>query len=964
MKVVLFKTTVQGMKTNFITQIKLISFWVLAMLFIAIDQTSAGVFDLVPNRNISHSNLHSHYLIAENPILIDGQLDFQKTNFTSIPADFYFHSEREYWIKLPISTQQTNIADHWITLGLHDEVILYRDQQYLGKTGRTVNKNDCMHPVHRHWLSLMPLSKTPTDYYFHVKTSPFQKPTPLTSQIKSLEMLNSARSHQMEQDISFHFFRISILAIMIFMSVVTFAQFVIKEDQAYRCYGFYLLFTFFYLLISFEQRSPFSFLIESYFAGYHQALVIPTLMLSYYFYTQFVRSILETRTKLIRFDYLLRSHGYMTLFFVGLDLVTNLIFSLGSYPHIRSFMLIATFTMAMLVYFQMGKIKGIVAKLVLTGSLIFSLGSFMGFLFTTFLKLPEGLGIFSDGLTYMQISVLLEVIFFTVALAYLSWQGEKDKAEAKANLITEIYEKEKLVYQNEKSKEFEERRSQFFADTNHELRTPLTIIKGMAENLDKESPQRNIILQNTNSILHLINNMLDLAKAEAGDVKVNMLQDNFVTFCISEIEAWTYFAKTKGIKVIYEPEQSLILMDFDDRKMEQIISNLVSNAIKFTPTDGRITITTKEENEQLILTIEDTGSGIPKEDLPNVFDRYYRAKNAQDKNIEGTGIGLALVKKLVELVHGRIEIFSELERGTSFVLYFPITKLAPYGKAKISLDIAKINQQSQLTISPAPNDAPSLLIVEDNPEILKHLEYALGNAYNTTTATNGSEGIAKARKIFPDLIISDVRMPVQDGLTLCDTLKKDLTTSHIPIILLTAASTDDDKIKGLERRADAYLTKPFSQVELELRIENLLQVKKTLHAYFSKNINPETIQKSQLSKEDQSFLDQLVRFIKENIDDENLDVTQMTQAVNVSRPTLHSKLKALTGLSATKFKKQIKMQEAKRMLDEGHSNISDLAYQLGYKYPNNFSKDFKKWYGVAPNKFGKGNHPENQSAER
>ncbi len=951
------------MKTNFITRIKLTSLWVLAILFIALGKTSAAVFDLVPNTNVSQTNLRPHYLIAENPILIDGQLDWQKTIFTSIPDDFHFQSEKEYWIKLSVRTQATNISDYWVTLGLHDEVKLYRDQQYVGKTGRTVNKDNCMHPVHRHWLSLMPLSKVPTNYHFHIKTAPFQGSTPLVSQIKSLEKLNSIRSHQIENDINFHFFRISILAIMGFMSVVTFAQFIIKKDEAYRCYGFYLLFTFFYLLISFEQRSPFSFLVESYFAGYHQALVIPTLMLSYYFYTQFVRSILKTRTTLVRFDYLLRSHGYMTLFFVGLDLITNLIFSLESYPHIRSFMLIMTFMMAMVIYFHIGKIKGIVAKLVLTGSLIFSLGSFMGFLFTTFFKLPEGLGIFSDGLTYMQISVLLEVVFFTVALAYLSWQVEKDKAETNAKLITETYEKEKLVYQNEKSKEFEGRRSQFFADTNHELRTPLTVIKGMAENLDKEQPQRNIILQNTNNMLHLINNMLDLAKAEAGDVKVNMLQDNFVNFCIAEMEAWTYFAKTKGIKVIYEPEQSLILMDFDDRKMEQIISNLVSNAIKFTPTNGSITVTTKEQDEHLILSITDTGSGIPKEDLPNVFDRYYRAQNAQDQNIAGTGIGLALVKKLVELANGRIEVSSQIEGGTSFVLYFPITKLAPYGKAKISLDIAKINQQSELATSPAPIDAPSLLIVEDNPEILKHLEYALGNIYNITTAINGSEGITKAREIFPDLIISDVRMPVQDGLTLCDTLKKDLTTSHIPIILLTAASTDDDKIKGLERRADAYLTKPFSQVELELRIENLLQVKKTLHAYFSKDINTETIQKSQISTEDQNFLDQLVLFIKKNIDDENLDVTQMTQAVNVSRPTLHSKLKALTGLSATKFKKQIKMQEAKRMLEDGHSNISDLAYQMGYKYPNNFSKDFKKWYGVTPNKFGKGNHPKNESAE-
>jgi len=313
-----------------------------------------------------------------------------------------------------------------------------------------------------------------------------------------------------------------------------------------------------------------------------------------------------------------------------------------------------------------------------------------------------------------------------------------------------------------------------------------------------------------------------------------------------------------------------------------------------------------------------------------------------------------LVKKLVELLGGEITVSSEFKKGTSFVLHFPITKLAPYSKAKTTLN-EKIQSNPNYDIIPrkAPINAPELLIVEDNPEILSHLEYSLSESYNINTAIDGSEGIKKASQFFPDLIISDIRMPVQDGLTLCGTLKKDLNTSHIPIILLTAASSDQDKIKGLEKGADAYITKPYSKIELKLRIENLLQVKKTLHAYFSKNIDSETIKRSKISKEDQSFLDQLVNYIKDNIDDLELDVQRMMKAVNVSRPTLHSKLKSLTGCSASQFKKQIKMQEAKRLLQEGHSNISDLAYSLGYKYPNNFSKDFKKWYGIAPNKFGK-----------
>ncbi len=942
------------MKTTFLLRIISAYLWVAGFSLFATDPVSAGVFDLIPNRSIPQKDLPTYFLMSVDPIIVDGQPDFQNTTFVPIPKDFQFKPKQEYWLKISLKCTQSDAPEQWIHLGHNDEVALYRNQRLVGRAGRAVNTKDCMDSIHRNWLSLMPLPTKPADYYFRIKTGRFQKPGPLSVQLNSFENLEQTRSKTIKNNLKFYFFRISVLAIIAFMILLSFAQFFTSKDKTYRCYSLYLLLTFFYLLITFEQQNSFSFFVQNYFAGYFQTLIIPSLMLSYFFYTQFVRCTLDTRSRQIRLDRLLRNYGLMNLLIVLLDLVIGFVFQADFYPHLRSFSLIICFVVAMYVYLQLWKIKESIAKLILTGSVIFGLGSFLGFLFTTFIKLPEGLGVFSDGLTYMQIGVLLEIIFFTIALAYRSRQIEKEKAKASADLITEIYEKEKLAYQNEKSKEFENRRSQFFADTNHELRSPLTVIKGMAENLEGNNLQRNIILKNTTNMLYLINNMLDLARTESGDVKVNMLQDNFVSFCESQMEAWTYFAKTKKIEVIYQPATKLILMDFDDQKMEQIISNLMSNAIKFTPPEGTITVTTELHHDQLVLTLQDTGNGIAKADLPRVFDRYYRVENPQNNKIEGTGIGLALVKKLVELAHGTIEVSSKLGVGSSFILYFPITKLAPYGKAKISLDTPlPMDTQNDLLTSIAPVNAPVLLVVEDNKDILNHLKYSLGQWYNIMTATNGSDGIAKACESFPDLIISDVRMPIQDGLSLCETLKKDLTTSHIPIILLTASSTDEDKIKGLERGADAYVTKPFSQVELKLRIENLLQVKKTLHAYFSKNINSETIQKSKISKEDQHFLDNLVRFIKDNIDNDQLDVQQMMAAVHVSRPTLHNKLKALTGLSASQFKKQIKMQEAKRLLETGHRNITELAYQLGYKYPNNFSKDFKNWYGVTPNKFDK-----------
>ena len=942
------------MKTIFIFQIRLATLWVLGSFLFPPGQLYAGVLDLVPNQRISQKDLSAHFLLAENPVLSGESPDLATTTFTRIPENFIFHPNQEYWLKLTLRSAHADLPEQWIQLGRYDEVALYCNRKLVGRTGRAVNSNDCMHPVHQHCLALTSLSATPTDYYFRIKTGRFQTPQPLLVELTTLKKLEHTRNEQIKNNLTFYFFRIGILAIIAFMTLLSFAQFFTSKDKTYRCYSLYLLLTFFYLLITFEQVSSFSFFIKNNFAKSFQALIIPSLMLSYFFYTQFVRCILDTRSRQIRFDRLLRNYGLMTLVFVFLDLMIGFVFQADFYPHLRSILLIITFVIAMYIYVQIWKTKGIVARLVLTGSVIFSIGSFLGFLFTTFIKLPQGLGIFSSGLTYMQLSVLIEIIFFTIALATRSRQIEIKKAKASADLITETYEKEKLAYQNEKSKEFEARRSRFFADTNHELRSPLTVIQGVAENLNGSQLQRNIILKNTTNMLYLINNMLDLARAESGDVPVNMLQDNFVNFCESQIEAWTYFAKTKDIEVIYQSSASLILMDFDDQKMEQIFSNLMSNAVKFTPPGGTITVTTDVQNEKMVLSVQDTGNGIAEEDLPRVFDRYYRAENSQNQKIEGTGIGLELVKKLVELVDGTITVSSKLDEGSTFVLCFPITKLAPYGKARISSNtLLTADTEEAVFNGTAPDNAPVILVVEDNPDILNYLKNSLGQWYNMITATNGAEGIAKARESFPDLIISDIRMPVQDGLSLCETLKKDLTTSHLPIILLTASSMDEDKIKGLERGADAYVTKPFSQVELKLRIENLLQVRKSLHAYFSKNMNSESIQQSKISKEDQHFLDNLVSFIKNNIDDEQMDVRQMMSAVNVSRPTLHSKLKSLTGCSATQFKKQIKMQEAKKLLEEGHRNISELADRLGYKYANNFSKDFKKWYGVTPNKFGR-----------
>jgi DNA-binding response OmpR family regulator len=400
-----------------------------------------------------------------------------------------------------------------------------------------------------------------------------------------------------------------------------------------------------------------------------------------------------------------------------------------------------------------------------------------------------------------------------------------------------------------------------------------------------------------------------------------------------------------------------------------IISNLLSNAIKFTPSGGKVIFHVNQSNEtsseKLILKIKDTGIGIPAKELPHIFDRFYQVDSSSTRPGEGTGIGLSLTKELVELMKGEIKVKSQPGEGCEFTVSLPITQNAPkqetgFKDRSTTLEIkdrldAEIPEVPVIQDSPEDMlsltvDYPLTLIVEDNWDVAKYIASCLGKEYKIHFAKDGQEGINKAFELIPDIIICDVMMPEKDGFEVCSSLKQDERTSHIPIIMLTAKATKEDKLKGLTSGADAYLSKPFDKKELLIRIEKMIELRRHLLEKYSSRKHK---LKSSLSKDniEDVFLKKIISVIEKNIDDSHFGTLQLSFAINMSESQLYRKLKALTGKSTAIFIRTVRLHKARELLTTTSLNVSEIAYETGFSDPAWFSRVFKEEFGVSPNTF-------------
>ncbi|MFQ3598906.1 MAG: tetratricopeptide repeat protein [Chloroherpetonaceae bacterium] len=545
----------------------------------------------------------------------------------------------------------------------------------------------------------------------------------------------------------------------------------------------------------------------------------------------------------------------------------------------------------------------------------------------------------------------------------------------------ERFKKLQVVYQVDQTKRDAERekqklleidkiKSRFFANISHEFRTPLTLILGQLadlEALEQNQMKKNklsVIRRSSSRLLSLINELLDLSKLEAKELRISLSHKELVSFVKGILFAFESIAQPKGIKIEFSSDAKLLQAWIDADKLEKILSNLFANAFKFTK-HGKVTCRLSLlPKHRVRIAISDTGIGIPKAQLKHVFDRFYQVDNAYARSHQGTGIGLALVKELVELHKGKIEVQSDVEKGSTFTIELPISREAfPESVAQAVADVVeeqkikskekpKQKLKPKRTTNVQNQSSEIVLVVEDNDDMRAFITEKL-SLYRVIEATNGAEGLQKAKATLPDLIISDVMMPEMDGYTLCEKIKTDDATNHIPLILLTAKGSSESKIQGYEFGADDYLLKPFNSRELQARVKNMIVQRKKLRETFLKSIrlqgSAESLSESSVVQS--PFIQKAESFVIAHLQDETYGASELAHDVCLSLSQVQRKFKQLTGKNPTEFIRAIRLKKAAEFLRQKKGNVSEAAYSCGFGSGAYFSTAFKKQFGKSPAHF-------------
>jgi len=549
--------------------------------------------------------------------------------------------------------------------------------------------------------------------------------------------------------------------------------------------------------------------------------------------------------------------------------------------------------------------------------------------------------------------IILSIIYFT-------WKMQLKRIRIKHNYEMSKFEAEKL-------QEVDGMKSRFFANISHEFRTPLTLIFGPAKDIIDETNETKIkqnagiIKRNASRLYGLVNQLLDLSKLEAGKMTLEVSEQNIMPLLKGLVLSFSSLAERKKITLNFNTIEENLNVYIDKDKVEKIITNLLSNAFKFTPEGGKIDFTVEKLIKDVEIRIADNGIGIPKERIDKIFDRFFQVDGSQTRENEGTGIGLALKKELVELHKGKIKVESKEGEGTTLTVLLPLGKehLKPKEivekeipeKTKVTTEESELipemeNRKEKTDIDALlDTEKPLLLIVEDNSDVRKYIISHLEEDYRIQEAVDGEDGLAQALNHIPDLIISDVMMPKMDGFELCNKLKIDEKTSHIPIIMLTAKATSKDKIEGYETGADDYIMKPFDAAELKVRIKNLIEIRKKLQEKFSSD---DFVIPKELSSIDEQFMKKVLEVINKHISEEKFNVEELRRETYMSARNLQRKVMALTGKSPNQFIKSLRLGKARQQIKERKGTISEIAYNFGFGSPAYFTKCFRDEYGYSP----------------
>lgn len=525
-----------------------------------------------------------------------------------------------------------------------------------------------------------------------------------------------------------------------------------------------------------------------------------------------------------------------------------------------------------------------------------------------------------------------------------------------------------LSLRAEELRELDSVKSRFFTNISHEFRTPLTLIIGPLESLIQKSNSKEsiyeyeLMLKQAKRLLSLINQLLELSKLQKSMLKLQLAFENLNTFIGLLVSAYLSFAEELNVKLNFIDEFPNQHIWFDNDKLEKIITNLITNALKFTKSGGQVDVILRisANKDFLEIVVHDNGIGIEQEQLNHIFDPFYQANSSHEKKIEGTGIGLALVKELTHLHRGEIKVNSTISKGSEFIISIPVNKSAYIEndfiiqpvEHTISKDVIYHERNNNYIQSTEINNKGKsiILLVDDNAEIRNFIHSNINKEYQVIEAVNGSEGLAEASENIPDLIIADIMMPVMNGLELTRLLKNNELTSHIPVILLTAKASDSSKLEGLETQADDYITKPFNTNELKARIRNLILNRKKLQEKYSKNIvvNPSDIEVVSI---DERFLQKALCIVENNIGEPGYSIEKFSKDLNMSRTQVHRKLNALTGQSASEFIRSLRLKRAAQLLKQKSGTVSEIAFLTGFNNLSYFTKSFKEQFGIAPSEY-------------
>ena len=595
-------------------------------------------------------------------------------------------------------------------------------------------------------------------------------------------------------------------------------------------------------------------------------------------------------------------------------------------------------------------------------------------------------GVWNDNPTTLNIEVLpawyvtwwaklLYTIIF-IALSVLLFRYFWMKKSMRIQLEMERVDKERI-------KEVNEMKLRFFINISHELRTPLTLILAPLSDLLKDITDKTVLSKikyindNANRLLHLVNQLMDYRRAELGVFKLKVKKQVLDDTVLRIFRCYESLANSSGID--YHLENMLDGKEVwcDANYIELILNNLLSNSFKYTSACGSITIKVDEENGTLLFEVSDTGKGIPVEKQKFIFERFYQIDNEH----VGSGIGLSLVKKLVELHHGEITFKSALGEGCTFYIKLPSLESA-YSKDEISYSDGIVNENEQVystnsqemylvsagnhetdealqeentsadVNTSANNKRPVILVVEDNIDIQNYLVDGLSGIFDVIRANNGKEALDMLEECDVNLILSDVMMPLVDGIKLCRDVKRNIRTCHIPVIMLSAKTEVKEQLEGLKVGADDYISKPFYMEVVLTKIKNILRTYSLAVEYYSKstNVEPEKLALNTLDKE---FLEKAVAVVKKNLDSVVFSADLFASEMNMSRSTLHLKMKAITGESTTDFIRKIRFSEACKLLKEGKYSITEVSEMVGFNTPAYFATSFKKYMGCMPSEYVK-----------